>query len=254
MGPQYVRGILEGNGEPPDGNLWLAYSVNKEDIWVSRVPVPVSSRVEDDVADDFAGNAPGSLPATWNVYRPLWAPVEVLDTNSAQGNALSLSDSDPWDYASVSRVFPEAQSVLIRLRLRAEQTDARLEIDVADAEGLRPVQIALTADGRVQARHEGIWKPAGDYAADRWFDVEIDVNPGQDVDRYHLRVDGKEVLFRPAYFTDPARTVERLTIRTGKYRRRGSGGEELDDADRPVRTARFWIDDVRIVANRAPES
>ncbi|MGB3149248.1 MAG: exo-alpha-sialidase, partial [Maribacter sp.] len=38
-GPQYVRGITENNGTPPDGKLWVSYSVNKEDIWVASVPV-----------------------------------------------------------------------------------------------------------------------------------------------------------------------------------------------------------------------
>ena len=32
-GPQYPRGIQEGNGIPADGDLWVAYSVNKEDMW-----------------------------------------------------------------------------------------------------------------------------------------------------------------------------------------------------------------------------
>ena len=39
-GPQYVRGIQERNGKPVDGKLWVAYSMNKEDIWVSSIPVP----------------------------------------------------------------------------------------------------------------------------------------------------------------------------------------------------------------------
>jgi len=45
-GPQYVRGIIEGNGVVPDGNMWLTYSMNKEDLWVSKVPVPVSDEVK----------------------------------------------------------------------------------------------------------------------------------------------------------------------------------------------------------------
>ena len=32
FGPQYVRGIQEGNGNPPDGDLWVTYSVGKEDM------------------------------------------------------------------------------------------------------------------------------------------------------------------------------------------------------------------------------
>jgi hypothetical protein len=42
-GPQYVRGISEwsNDGSWKDPAMWVAYSVNKEDIWVSRIPVPL---------------------------------------------------------------------------------------------------------------------------------------------------------------------------------------------------------------------
>ena len=42
-GPQYVRGIQEGNGVPKDSDLWVAYSMNKEDMWVAHIPVPVQT-------------------------------------------------------------------------------------------------------------------------------------------------------------------------------------------------------------------
>jgi hypothetical protein len=35
FGPCYVRGIVEGNGNPPGNDMWLTYSMNKEDIWIS---------------------------------------------------------------------------------------------------------------------------------------------------------------------------------------------------------------------------
>lgn len=43
LGPQYVRGISEwsSDGSRNDKSMWIAYSVNKEHIWVSRVPIPV---------------------------------------------------------------------------------------------------------------------------------------------------------------------------------------------------------------------
>src|SRR5690606_7403553 len=46
-GPQYVRGIVEGNGVVPDHNMWLTYSMNKEDIWTAVVPVPIKSSVDE---------------------------------------------------------------------------------------------------------------------------------------------------------------------------------------------------------------
>lgn len=249
MGPQYVRGIVEGNGTPPDDKLWLAYSVNKEDIWVSSVPVPIGSVRTFEEVEDFE-SYPGELPQAWNIYRPLWAPAQIVTVSAEQGKVLELSDEDPYDYSSATRVFEQSRSALIRFRLRPAQIDARLEIDLVSAAGLRPVQLAFTEDGKVEARHEGIWKPAGSYSANEWIDVEIDVNPGDDVDRFQFRINGEEVLFRAAYFTDLVSSVERLVFRTGAYRQRGSGGHELPDADEKAKRSAFWIDDVSIVANR----
>ncbi|HEY0946558.1 MAG TPA: exo-alpha-sialidase [Opitutaceae bacterium] len=246
MGPQYVRGISEGNGSPPGGALWLTYSVNKEDIWVSRVPVPITATAPGPVHDDFESTEAGQLPAAWNIYRPLWAPVAVVETAPPAGRALELRDEDRSDYAAVTRVFPAARSVKITFKLLARRTDGRLEIDVLGAQGERPVQIALTEDGRIEARHEGIWKPAGRYTADRWTQIEIDVNPEKNVDRFQFRVDGREVLRRIAYFTELVPTVERLVFRTGAYRRRGDGGHERADADVKAPLQSFLIDDVAI--------
>jgi hypothetical protein len=44
-GPQYVRGISPGNGHPPGTDLWLAYSMNKEDVWVASLPTPIVERL-----------------------------------------------------------------------------------------------------------------------------------------------------------------------------------------------------------------
>ena len=247
MGPQYVRGIVPGNGNPPGDDLWITYSVNKEDIWVSRVPVPITGDVpEGSFRETFQETPVGGMPRAWNVYRPLWAPVEVVDKASDRGHVLRLSDAEPYDYAEVSRVFPAHRSVLIRLKVWLEQQDGRLEIDVEGPHGARPVQIAFTEGGQIEARHEGIWKPGGTYAAGRWIDVELDVNPGDNTERFQLRIDGKEVLYRIAYFTDYIPKVERLTIRTGAYRNRAEGGHELPGADEPEKATLYFIDDVTI--------
>ncbi len=131
VGPQYVRGIAPNNGDPPGDDLWLVYSVNKEDIWISRVPVPIRSRVETWVDDDFDVLVPGGPVDGWNVYAPRWAPAEVVEFPSVVDKSLRLGDADPYDYARVTRVFPEAPAVNVNFRLRPGQTDTgRLEIDV----------------------------------------------------------------------------------------------------------------------------
>ena len=51
---------------------------------------------------------------------------------------------------------------------------------------------------------------------------------------------------RPAFFTDPVATVERLSFRTGVFRERGFGGHDLPGADTKAALASFLIDDVVI--------
>lgn len=275
MGPQYVRGIVEGNGTPPDAAsaFWLTYSVNKEDIWVARVPVPVTASAAGPVSDDFESAAPGTLPAGWNIYSPLWAPVRIVEAPEAVVGAsllatataasdmsrasslpqptagkrvLELRDEDPYDYARAIRVFPATHGVKISFRVLARQAGARLEIDLLDAAGARPVRLVFDEDGKLWACHEGQWMDAGVYTAGRWhkFELEIPANPG--ADRCAVVVDGRSPLPRPAFFTDPVATVERLSFRTGVHRDRGFGGRDLPGADTKVTAAVFLVDDVVI--------
>ena len=248
LGPQYVRGIVEGNGTPPDHATatWIAYSVNKEDIWIARLPVPLRSDAVGPVHDDFDAEAVGTLPGGWNCYSPLWAPVRVVEAGSPGNHALEFRDEDPYDYARAVRVFPATHGVKVSFRVLARQTTARLEIELLDAHGARPVRLALGEDGHLWACHEGQWMDAGAYTAGEWhrFELEIPANP--DADRCAVVVDNRSPLARPAIFTDPAATVERLSFRTGEYRDRGSGGRDLPGADDKVPAASFLIDDVVI--------
>lgn len=275
MGPQYVRGIVEGNGTPPDADraFWLTYSVNKEDIWVARVPVPVSTAVAGPVRDTFDALAPGTLPDNWNIYSPAWAPVRIVSVDDAprsggareaiaapgeaqprsappsalpSNRALELRDADPYDYARAVRVFPATHGVKVSFRVFAHQTDARLEIELLDAAGLRPVRLVLGEDGRLRVCHEAQWLDAGPYAAGRWMNFELEIPAAPDADRCALLVDGKSPLPRPAFFTDPVKTVERLSFRTGPHRERGYGGRDLPGADTRTPEARFLVDDVVI--------
>lgn len=252
LGPQYTRGIVEGNGAPPDRATatWIAYSVNKEDIWVSRVPVPIRGRVDAPVSDNFEGTPIGALPADWNIYSPAWAPVRIVDTGGTAGHALELRDEDPYDYARAIRIFPETHGVKISCKVLARQTNARLEIDLLDRHGARPVRLAFAEDGHVWACHEGVWTDAGAYVADRWLTLDLEIPRAPTADRVDVRIDGKSPLSRPAVFTEPAATVERLSFRTGRYRREGFGGRELPGADVKAAAAAFLVDDVVITPQK----
>lgn len=262
IGPQYTRGIVEGNGTPPDSAsaTWITYSVNKEDIWVGRVPVPIRSRVDTPVSDNFDAAPVGSLPADWNIYSPAWAPVRVVDTKGVSSpvagaagqssHALELRDEDPYDYARAIRIFPEAHGVKISFKIFAKQANARLEIELLDAHGARPVRLALQEDGHLWACHEGVWNDAGAYAPGHWIAFDLEIPRAVTADRVDVRVDGKSPLPRPAVFTEPVTSVERLSFRTGAYRRTGAAGKDLPGADVKVPASVFLIDDVVITPEK----
>jgi hypothetical protein len=87
---------------------------------------------------------------------------------------------------------------------------------------------------------------AGVYTAGRWHQFELEIPANPTADRCAVLVDGKSPLPRPAFFTDPVTTVERLSFRTGPFRDRGFGGRDLPGADTKVPAAVFLIDDVVI--------
>jgi hypothetical protein len=249
MGPQYVRGIVEGNGLPPDHRhaVWITYSVNKEDIWVARVPSPITGKVTDAISDAFDSMPIGVPPEGWNTYSPVWAPVRVIDGAADRGHVLELRDEDPWDYARAERVFPTTHGVKISFKVFAMQTTGRLEVELLDAQGQRPVRLAWDESGEIRACHEGQWLLAGKYSANTWQTVELEIPASPSADRCAVMIDEGTLLGRPAIFTDPAASVERLSFRTGKFRNRGYGGRDLPHADTPSPLSVFQVDDVKIL-------
>jgi hypothetical protein len=249
-GLQYVRGISEGNGDPPGSEMWLTYSSNKEDIWVSRVPVPIRSRVEGPVEDSFDGLDVDDVVPDWNLQQPRWARTTVVAFPSAENKSLQLEDRDPYDYAKAVRVFAEATSVRVAFRVFAKQSDTgRLEIEVLDHGGHRPVQVVFGNDGRVQAADGGGRADAGPYRAGSWYRVEIVADAAEQ--KYDLSLNGKPVVHQAA-FAEPASSVERLSFRTGEYRTQPTretdrySGSDLPDPDDAVTPATYYLDDVVI--------
>ncbi len=123
VGPQYIRGISEwsNDGSWNDGALWVAYSVNKEDIWISRIPLT-------------------STTDPWNTYSPQWAPVQL------RRDVVMLDDHDPYDYARAFQVFPAKTKVTLSFDVLARKAgDAPLEIELFSGSTSRcPVRWELT--------------------------------------------------------------------------------------------------------------
>jgi hypothetical protein len=210
IGPQYVRGISRwsDDGSRADEKvMWIVYSINKEDIWVSRVPLPVRA--------DASGKG-----GDWNVYSPRWAPVTV------SGDVVKLEDRDPYDYACATRVFPEAREVTISFEVSCESGDDALEIDLKGKFGsTRSIRL------RVAPRRG---KPLR-------YVIQADAVKG----RYTVTRDGS-VVSPNATFVEPCDLLHRITFRTGGYRNIG-GNEPIDPAtDRPQDPVVFTIRDFRL--------
>ena len=168
-GPQYVRGI-ESSSSPSEGStidnpskvetieaplgvvggapdLWVTYSNNKEDMWVSRIPVPVRLDATTHASGSFLQYAKLADMTDWNLYSPLWASV-ALD-----GQWLTLSDSDPYDYAKVERVIPNTKELQVEFDLRLDQTDhGELDIEFVDDEGTVCSRIVADSTGAIRVK------------------------------------------------------------------------------------------------------
>lgn len=209
FGPQYVRGILEGNGTPKDGDMWLSYSMNKEDLWVAHVPVPVILNATSHANDNFSAFHHLSELKQWNIYSPLQAPV-ALD-----GKWLKLSDKDKFDYCRVERKIPATRELAVEFDIKASQNNhGWLQIEFLDEDG--------TACGRIELTNEGEMRSKG---GARYGKV-ISYEPGKE---YHLRVElsadnrqttvyvnGKKQGSR--MFFAPVKSIERVMFRTGTMR------------------------------------
>ena len=153
LGPQYLRGICERNPQSPDGDIWLTYSNNKEDIWISRIPVPVTAGETAEIAEDFEGAT--ALPDKWNIYAPIWAPVRM------ENGALTLRDTDPSDRAAVERMLHPASQGEVTLTLTINQVSARgaVAVELQDDKGSVPVLLSFRADGVLYVRAGGRTEP-----------------------------------------------------------------------------------------------
>ncbi len=209
-GPQYVRGIIEGNGKPTDGKLWVTYSMNKEDIWVSSIPLPVSEIAKQQVDDDFSKLPLGKELSLWNIYSPLWAPVKV------ENKALVLKDKDPFDYAKAERVFPAASKIITQFSITPKQDNfGQLEIELQDAKAMATVRLTFDSTGTLSAKAGARYKNFLKYKAGENYDVKIKLDAFTRF--YTITVNGKDVLTSLAF--QPVAEVSRIVFRTGTVRR-----------------------------------
>lgn len=254
FGPCYVRGIEEGNGNPPGNDLWLSYSMNKEDIWVSRVPTPIKYQVKGAVNDNFDQlTLNGGVP-DWNIYAPKWAPVTIINSPEGAGKCLELTDKDPYDYARAIRVFEEGNHIVTRFKVLAKQTtNGVLEIDLTDRYGNRPVRLRFDENGKIVVLDGSTEKIVQSYTPGQWYDITVTTHANLN-GHFDLAINGKNVV-KNALLAEAVKSIERLSFRTGPYRdlpNRKTPNEEpappLPGADEAVNPASFLLDSVHIQA------
>ena len=254
FGPNYTRGIVEGNGNPPGNDMWLTYSVNKEDIWVSRVPLSVKYSVTGEVNDNFDKLEVNGAVPDWNIYAPQWAPVNVVAFPDAKNKSLELSDSDPYDYAKAVRVFHTGSHSQLKFKVYLKQNNSGiLRIDVADRYGNRPVRLWFDKSGNLYAQDGSTSKLLQKYLPGKWYNIEIDVNATLK-GNFGVFVDGVKVL-QNAQLAEAVKSVERLSFCTGSYRNKPDRttpnqqvAPPLAGADEPEPTTTYYIDDVNIIS------
>lgn len=242
-GPQYVRGILEGNGNPPDNKMWLTYSMNKEDMWVAGVPVPVTSKVTAHANENFSQFNKLSDLKLWNIYSLLWASVNIEKAPDGV-NALTLRDKDRYDYAKAERVIPESKKVAVEFSIIPAQSDkGSLQIEFTDAKGSAASRLIFDDQGQFQAkvgyRNSGIMK----YEAGKKYDIRIELDRDKRI--YNVFVNGESKGAKIQFA--PVTSFERVVFRTGDVRRFPDADTptdqsyDLENAGTPVSEAVFYL-------------
>ena len=205
-GPQYTRGIQEGNGVPADSNLWVTYSNNKEDMWVSRIPVPVRLNATSHASPFGKGQQLSDL-TDWNLYVPQLCPITLKD------GWLSLCDSDPYDYAKVERVIPNTKELEVTFDLNIGQDKGgELDIEFVDDAGTVCSRIVVDSTGVIRvkggARYGTLLKK---YEAGVEYHVKAVLSVALHRAVYYLN--GKKACERQ--FDTPVESISRIVFRTG---------------------------------------
>ena len=252
-GTQYFRGIAEGNGNPPGDHLWTTYSMNKEDIWVSRSTVPLSGTEPDPLKEGFEGTA---ALDRWNLHLPQWAPSRVVREPGTSNHVLELRDEDPYEHAQSERIFPAAKKVTIKFRVQPRRVahGVPLEIEVQSQRHDRVMRLRVS-DEWFSYDHGRRTAPQVRTEAQRWYDVTLHLDCEKQA--YALKLDGN-VVNAAVPFTEKTDTVERIVFRTGPWRgqvppaemefgnERPSGvdTEDRPGADEKSALTVYWIDDL----------
>jgi hypothetical protein len=241
IGPQYVRGISHwaNDGSCSENVMWLVYSMNKEDIWVSRVPLPIKVDETQDIADDFAMFQSGPFIPGWNIYRPKWSSIEITR------GALQLQNRDPYDYAQATRIFPESTRITATFDLDIGNfQDADFEINLLSKFGShRLVQIRIGDADCISALVRQQWTQIGSTSANKPTRFQIDADTVRGL--FSISLNGIRVVAESPVAASGG-PLHRISFRTGPYRGIGGAIHVKKGTDHPVAEKSYRILNLRI--------
>ena len=245
-GPQYVRGIQEGNGIPADSNLWVAYSMNKEDMWISRIKVPIRDKEVEQVDEVFSEMEKGKELDHWNIYSPVWASVKMEEWNGERW--LALNDKDEFDYAKATRLFPETQNADIEFILKTKQNNTGLlHIELQDEKNTPAIRLIFDSDGVLKYKAGYRINNLREYKANEEYKIRVEANTTNRF--YNVYLNDEKVLTR--LFFAPVHQLNKIVFRTGEVRRFPNADTPTDqDFDikqngQPVPEAAYYIKSIK---------
>ncbi len=253
FGPCYMRGITPGNGDAPGTDMWMTYSMNKEDIWVCRIPTPIKYEVNEDVNDDFENMAIEGTITDWNTYSTKWAKTRLV--KESNGNkCIQLIDEDPCDYSRAIRVFKEGTNIALSVKVKVAVIDTtQFDINITDRFGNGPIQITFDNDNFIKTTESSGMKPLMRFNIGDWYTIKINLNT-HNLGRYSIMINDKLIAENvPALMA--VKSVERVSFRTGAYRNfpnRKTPNEvkspPLPGADEKQNLSNYFIDDVFVIS------
>lgn len=214
-GPQYVRGITEGNGNPPGNDLWVVYSVSKEDIWISKIPVNISHVQKGKIEDTFNQSPSKDIIEAWNIYRPKWCPISLKEISKNKGKSLCLEDFDPSDYAKAVRVIENKEKNSISFDLYLKSINGSFFVDLNNNVGQALISFSINKNNEIEIK--GLTENKNQkilLKRNQWYPVKIDYNANKasyDITIKNLiKKNGLSFLYKGI--------PQRVEFRTGAYR------------------------------------
>ncbi len=213
-GPQYFRGIIEGNGNPPGNEMWNVYSMNKEDIWITSTRTPITGSVDKEVNDDFENVKTISDLDLWNLYVHKWAPVKIGNSN---GNSyLVFKDEDPYEFAQAERIFPKATTKEISFKFNVDRVALgyAFEVEIQTQRGARVLRLRIDQDW-LATDLEKIKGNGYPISTQAWYHVKLNIDCNTQT--YALTLNGIKKADKIP-FAEKVDDVERIVFRTGSFR------------------------------------